>query len=257
MKHTDLLAEAMWQCYRNGHTSIRIERDDGYWTWEDLRWYFTTARDFPAHERAVLRAARGRVLDLGCGAGRHSLYLQRRGLRVTALDCSERMVELARARGVRDVRVADACRRLPFAADEFDTVLLLGNNLGFCGTEQKVCAMLRELYRITRAQGRILATTRQPSTTVPVHRAYLQHNLERGRALGQLRLRLVHNQQTSDWFDLLLLAPTDVVRLAARAHWKLTQVFPLGNFEEGYAIVLEQTKDEGRRTRGFRPSLSA
>jgi SAM-dependent methyltransferase len=244
MEHTDLFAEAMWQCYRTGHASVRVEREDGYWTWEDIRWYFTTARDFPAHERAVLKFARGRVLDLGCGAGRHSLYLQRSGLRVTALDRSERMVELARVRGVRDVRLTNVCGRLPFAAGEFDTVLLLGNNLGLCGTEKKFCAMLRELYRITNAQGRILASTRQPSTTNPVHRAYLQHNLERGRALGQLRLRLVYHQQTSAWFDLLLLAPTDVMRLASKSRWELTQVFPLGNFEEGYAVVLEKKKDE-------------
>lgn len=244
MKPTDLLAEAMWQFHQTGRAVVRVEREDGHWTWEDIRWYFTTARDFPAHERAVLKFARGRVLDLGCGAGRHSLYLQRRGLRVTALDCSERMVELARARGVREVRVANACGRLPFADGEFDTVLLLGNNLGFCGTEKKVGAMLRELHRITNAQGRILATTRQPSTTNPVHRAYLQRNLKSGRALGQLRLRLVVNQQTSDWFDLLLLAPTDVMRLATKTHWQLAQVFPLENLEEGYAVMLEKTKDE-------------
>lgn len=244
MKPTDLLAEAMWQFHQTGRAVVRVEREDGHWTWEDIRWYFTTARDFPAHERAVLKFARGRVLDLGCGAGRHSLYLQRRGLRITALDCSERMVELARARGVREVRVANACGRLPFADGEFDTVLLLGNNLGFCGTEKKVGAMLRELHRITNAQGRILATTRQPSTTNPVHRAYLQRNLKSGRALGQLRLRLVVNQQTSDWFDLLLLAPTDVMRLATKTNWQLVQVFPLENLEEGYAVMLEKTKDE-------------
>lgn len=244
MQHTDLLAEAMWQFYRTGRAKVRVEREDGYWTLEDLSWYFTTWRDFPPHERAVLKFARGRVLDLGCGAGRHSLYLQRRGLRVTALDDSERMVELARARGVRDVRVADACGRLPFVDGEFDTVLLLGNNLGFCGTEKKVCAMLRELHRITNAQGRVLATTRQPSARNAQQRAYLQRNLERGRALGQLRLRLVYKGQTSQWFNLLLLTPIDVICVASDTGWRMTNVFPLERFEKGYALVLEKTKDE-------------
>ncbi len=240
MDHTDLLARAMWQFYLTGRASVRVERDDGHCTREDIRWYFTTAREFPAHERAALRFARGDVLDLGCGAGRHSLYLQRRGLHVIAADRSARMVELARARGVREARVVDACKRLPFDDGTFDTVLLLGNNLGFCGTERKLCALLREVHRITRAEGRLIGTTRQPSTTNAVHRAYLQRNLARGRAPGQLRLRLVTPQQTSDWFDLLLLAPTDVMRLAARERWQVTHVFPLENFEEGYAVVLEK-----------------
>jgi SAM-dependent methyltransferase len=136
--------------------------------------------------------------------------------------------------------VADACKHLPFDDGTFDTVLLLGNNLGFCGTERKLRALLREVHRITRAEGRLIGTTCQPSTTNPVHRAYLQRNLAHGRAPGQLRLRLVTRQQTSDWFDLLLLAPTDVMRLAARERWQVTHVFPLESFEEGYAVVLEK-----------------
>lgn len=245
MTTTDLFADALWQFHETGRADLRIERDDGYRGREDVSWYFTTYRDFPAHEKRALKFARGRVLDIGCGAGRHALYLQRRGLRVTALDQSPRIVELARRRGVHDARVANACARLPFRAGEFDTAILFGNNLGIGGTERKSRALLRELFRVLSPRGQILATTRQPSTTNPAHRAYLQKNIARGRALGQLRLRLVHNGTRGAWFDLLLLAPTDLMRLAAKENWELTRVFPLENFEEGYAVVLERMKDEG------------
>ncbi|HEX9077638.1 MAG TPA: class I SAM-dependent methyltransferase, partial [Anaerolineae bacterium] len=199
--------------------------------------------DFPQHEKQALKFARGRVLDVGCGAGRHSLYLQRRGLAVTGIDTSPEIVELARVRGVMDVRVADACRKLPFRDGEFDTVILFGNNLGIGGTVSRFKRMLRELYRITNPGGRILGTTRLPSTTIPRHRRYLRRNLELGRAIGQIRLRLGFNGKRGAWFDLLLLSPTDFMQIAAREKWKLAHVFPLGDFEEGYSVVLEK---EGR-----------
>ncbi len=245
----DLFADALWQFFETGRADLWIEREDGYLRREDVAWYFTTARDFPAHERAALEFARGRVLDIGCGAGRHALALHRRGLRVTALDLSPRIVELARARGVQDARVANACRALPFRDGEFDTTILFGNNLGLGGTLPKLRALLRELHRVTSPRGRILATTRQPSTTNPAHRAYLQQNSARGRAPGQLRLRLIFDRARGAWFDLLLLAPTELMQIAAKEKWELARVFPLENFEAGYAVVMEKTKSRKEKTR--------
>ena len=235
-----LFAEALWQYHKTGRAVLRTERDDGYATREDVSWYFTSPREFPSHEKAALKFARGRVLDIGCGAGRHSLYLQKRGLSVTAMDASPQIVELARARGVKDARIANACGKLPFRDGEFDTVILFGNNLGICGTVPRFRRMLRELYRITAPGGRILGTTRMPSTTNSIHRGYLSRNIESGRALGQIRMRLVFKGKRGPWFDLLLLAPTDLMQIAAREGWEMAHVFPLEDFEEGYAVVLEK-----------------
>ncbi len=236
----DLFADALWQYHKTGRADFRNERDDGYPGREDIAWYFTTHREFPDHEKQALKFARGRVLDIGCGAGRHSLYLQKRGLRVTAIDVSPRIVRLAQVRGVRDARVANACKKLPFRNGEFDTIILFGNNLGICGTAVKFRRMLRELYRVTSPRGRILATTRMPSTTNPAHRRYLRQNVRRGRAIGQIRVRLMFNGKCGAWFELLLLAPTDLMQIAAEAKWELAQVFPIKNFEEGYAVVLDR-----------------
>jgi SAM-dependent methyltransferase len=242
MQAMDLFADALWTYYETGRATLGIERDDGYSNREDIAWYLTAYRDFLPSEKQALKFARGRVLDVGCGAGRHALYLQTRGLRVTGIDVSPRAIELAQARGVKDARVASVCGRLPFRAGEFDTILLFGNNLGICGTPAGFRRMLRELYRITSPRGRILATTRQPSTTNPQHRSYLRRNLERGRAIGQLRLRLVQQGRRAPWFELLLLAPTDLMQLAAREKWELASVFPLDSLEEGYAAVMEKLR---------------
>jgi len=236
----ELFADALWQFYETEHAELFIEREDGYVGKEDVGWYFTTFRDFLPIEKRALKFVEGRVLDAGCGAGRHSLYLQRRGLHVTAIDSSPRIVDLARARGVRDARVVNLCGTLAFREREFDTVILFGNNLGICGTPRKFTRMLRELHRITSAHARILATTRMPSTTHLRHKMYLEKNLARKRALGQIHLRLIHNDRFGEWFDLLLLAPTDLLRLAAKAGWRIAEIFTEENFEDGYSVVLEK-----------------
>jgi len=180
------------------------------------------------------------VLDIGCGAGRHALYLQRRGLRVTGIDASAQLVELAQRRGVKDVRRVDACSQLVFRAREFDTVILFGNNLGICGTLPKLRRMLRELYHITSAHGCILATSKMPGTIIARDREYIQQNIRRGRAVGQLRLRLLYNGKRGVWFDFLLLAPTDLIEIALKENWEVKQVFVETSVEVGYSVVLEK-----------------
>jgi SAM-dependent methyltransferase len=240
----DIFASCLWQYHKTGKASLRNERDDGVRGQEDVSWYFTEYRDFPIHEKKALKFARGRVVDVGCGAGRHSLYLQRRGLRVTAIDVSPPIVELAQSRGVRDPRIASVCGKLPFRHGEFDTVLMFGNNLGICGSIPFFRRMLRELHRITTPRARILGTTRMPSTTNPRHRSYLRRNMERGRYPGQIRLRLIFEGRRGAWFELLLLAPTDLMKIALEAGWELAHVFTAKSFEEGYSMVLE--KKHGR-----------
>jgi SAM-dependent methyltransferase len=235
----DLFAEALWRLFETGHSELQVERDDGRCEVEDISWYLTNYSAFPRYEKKALRFARGRVLDVGCGAGRHALYLQRRGFLVTGIDASPRLVELARERGVEDVRVVDACGRLPFRNGEFDTVILFGNNLGICGTPTKFKRMMSELYRITSSGGRLLATTRSPNTSNPLDLAYLSRNIKLGRAVGQVRLRLVHSGKRSAWFDLLLFAPTDLIRVAAKEGWKVLQLFTSDELE--YSVVAEKS----------------
>lgn len=236
----DIFAQALWQFNETGKADLRTEREDGFKGREFVQNYFTTYADFPTIEKQALKFARGRVLDVGCGAGRHSLYFQRRGVHATAIDVSPPIVQLAQARGVRNVRVADISRKLPFAKQSFDTVLLFGNNLGIAGSLPHFRRMLRELDRVTSPRGRIIATTRQPSTTNPLHRSYLRKNLKRGRYCGQIRMRLRFGGKRGGWFDLLLLAPTDLMRMALEEGWELKQVFTEKNFELGYAVVMEK-----------------
>ncbi len=93
--------------------------------------------------------ARGRVLDIGCGAGRHALYLQKRGFEVVAIDISPLAVDVCRRRGVNDVRlmsITEADSNL----GPFDTILMMGANFGlFANGRSACCAAFTDSRRRT------------------------------------------------------------------------------------------------------------
>ncbi len=98
-------------------TAEIIERDDGFLDiGSDAGLYFREYKQWSSVERRAIKLARGRVLDIGCGAGRHSLYLQQNGFNVTGIDISPGAIKVCRLRGlrkaiVRPVTDVDFCVR--------------------------------------------------------------------------------------------------------------------------------------------------
>ena len=115
-------------------------------------------RDFsgmPKLEQQALLLSKGKVLDVGCGAGSHSLYLQKeKNLEVTAIDISNNAVEACQLRGITDVFIIDL---LEFnSVDKFDTILLLMNGTGIFGKLEQVSKYLEKLKSLLTENGQIL-----------------------------------------------------------------------------------------------------
>jgi SAM-dependent methyltransferase len=216
-----------------------VERDDGFLAPnKGPAAYFAPYRSWPSVERRAMRFVRGRVLDVGCGAGRAALHLQERGHDVLAFDISPLAVEVSRRRGVRDARV------LPFErVDEslgvFDSVLMLGNNFGLVGSAAGATGALRRLHRVTTDRGRIVAESNDPyGTDDPAHLAYQERNRARGRLPGQLRIRVRHRDLATPWFDYLIVSPAELAALLEGTDWTVRRLIR----GEGtlYVAVLEK-----------------
>jgi 2-polyprenyl-3-methyl-5-hydroxy-6-metoxy-1,4-benzoquinol methylase len=79
---------------------------------------------------------KGRVLDIGCGAGRHSLYLQKRGFDVLGIDSSPLAIKVCKLRGLKQAKVM-SIEELNFKPNSFDSVITLGSNFGLFGSFEK------------------------------------------------------------------------------------------------------------------------
>lgn len=114
---------------------------------------FRSYNEMPKLEQKALQLAKGRILDVGCGAGSHTLFLQEKGLDVTAIDISPNAIEACRLRGLTDARVINV---LDFDNEKFDTILLLMNGTGIFGTLSKTTNYLQKLKTLLNPNGQIL-----------------------------------------------------------------------------------------------------
>jgi SAM-dependent methyltransferase len=202
--------------------------------------YFFPLRRWPKAERQAIRLARGRVLDVGCGAGRVALHLQERGHQVVGIDLSPLAVEISRRRGVRDVRELPVTQVGP-ELGRFDTFVMFGNNFGLMGSRRRAPWLLRRFRSIANKGARILAESVNPyKTDNPEHLAYHEENRRRGRMAGQVRIRIRHQAYATPWFDYLLVSPEEMAELADGTGWELRRVIDEG--EHVYVGVLERVR---------------
>ena len=120
-----------------------------------VAYLFREYSGMPILEQKALELAKVKVLDVGCGAGSHSLYLQNeKKLAVTAIDISEKAIESCKLRGVSDAKVENI---LQFETDEkFDTLLLLMNGTGIFGKLEHVSKYFQKLKSLLANNGQIL-----------------------------------------------------------------------------------------------------
>jgi SAM-dependent methyltransferase len=227
------VTDAFGRMLLDGATPEIVERDDGFIDTSMLD-YFAPVRRWAPVERRALRFVRGRVLDVGVGAGRVALELQARGRDVVAIDVSPGAVEVARARGVRDARLL-ALEDVDASLGPFDTVVMFGNNFGLFGSPAKARRLLRRLRPFV---GRIVATSNDPyGTEDPAHLAYQERNRTRGRMSGQLRLRVRYRDLVGPWFEYLIVSPEEMAEIVSGTEWSIrTLVRDEGSY---YVAVLE------------------
>lgn len=118
-----------------------------------VAYLFRIYKDMPKIEQKALQLAKGNVLDVGCGAGSHSLYLQEKEFDVTSIDISKNAVQACKLRGLNKVRVQDI---LLLENEKFDTILLLMNGTGIFETIKNCTKYLLKLKSLLNENGQIL-----------------------------------------------------------------------------------------------------
>ncbi|WP_339698722.1 class I SAM-dependent methyltransferase [uncultured Marixanthomonas sp.] len=151
---TDIIGTALLDYYHGNYTEDILTETNI--TEEDvmpLPYLFRSYAEMPQVEQKALDLSYGKTLDVGCGAGSHSLYLQEQGLNVTAIDTSKGAIEVCKLRGVDHVEHIDL---LELENKKFDTILLLMNGTGVFQKLEFVSKYLQKLKSLLTSDGQIL-----------------------------------------------------------------------------------------------------
>ena len=119
-----------------------------------VAYLFRDFNEMPKLEQKALQLAKGKVLDVGCGAGSHALYLQEKGFDITAIDISENAIKACELRGLKNCKVSDVLDL--DTSEKFDTILLLMNGTGIFGKMNHIPTFLQKLKLLGNEGGQIL-----------------------------------------------------------------------------------------------------
>lgn len=163
---------------------------------------FRSYKEMPSLEKTALKNCCGKVLDVGCGAGSHSLYLQdKKKLEVVSIDVSEGAIVVCERRGLKDAR------NISFEETEgkFDTLLFLMNGTGIIGKLENLDDFFLKLKELLLPGGQVLIDSSDLS--------YLFDKDEDGGFwinaadgyYGEVQFKLSYKKSESDYFDWLYL----------------------------------------------------
>jgi SAM-dependent methyltransferase len=184
--------------------------------------YFREWEKMPLLERKALQLCKGRVLDIGAGAGSHSLVLQQNGKEVTALDISAKAVALMKERGITQTMNMDV-----FALRElrFDTLLLLMNGVGLTGTLQGLKRFLKHVKSILQPGGQLLFDSSD------VAYLYKGKTPPKDRYYGEIDFQYEYKKQRTDWFSWLYVDSSTLKQLAREEGWQ-TEILLEDEFDQ-------------------------
>ncbi|SNR33076.1 class I SAM-dependent methyltransferase [Hymenobacter mucosus] len=196
---SDPLGQAL-QDYQRGHHSATITVHSNVADEEPLpaAYFFRSLWEMPELERTALDECRGRVLDLGAGAGCHSLELQSRGFQVKAVDISAGAVQVMQERGVQEVACHDIFEDA-LGAEKYDTLLLLMNGIGLAGTLEGLERFLAHARTLLAPGGQILATSSDISYLYEDEDGSLLFDLN-GPYYGEVEYTMQYGQQEGHTF---------------------------------------------------------
>lgn len=171
----------------------------------DVAYLFRNYKEMPNTEKKALQLCKGKILDVGCGAGSHSLYLQEEGFDVTSIDISENAIKACSLRGLKNLKVQNLLDLDSESNhDKFDTILLLMNGTGIFETIDETSKYLQKLKSLLTDDGQILIDSsdiiymydedEDGSYSVPANNYY-----------GELTFTIHYKNQTEEDFPWLYL----------------------------------------------------
>jgi SAM-dependent methyltransferase len=227
MPDMELHGQAMLD-YLNGDEDAQciLRRDDGVAYPAIYAKQFFYPDGLPRLDDLAVAQCAGRVLDIGAGAGSHSLAIQGRGLDVTSVDISRKAVQVMTARGVKNPIVGDVFDAYPGL---FDTVFVI-LNIGIVRNLAGLDRFLAHLDSLLTNGGQLITDSFDPrNPRDEAYRKYQQDKIAKGCYLGERTVRFEYRGQTSDWFEWMHIDPDTLGQHVSEAGWTMQTIGTEGN----------------------------
>jgi SAM-dependent methyltransferase len=198
------------------HVNNSVQEDEEL----EASWLFRNPAIAVGLEAALLRHCRGKVLDAGAGSGIHSLYLQEKGLDVTAIDVSEESVKVMKETGVKNAFCVDI---FDWEGGPYDTVLMMMNGIGIVGDLEGLRRFFDKAKSLLVPGGAVLLestdilyayTNEDESITVPGDHYY-----------GEIQYQMSFDSKSGASFPWLFVDPATLSLMAEEAGFRCKIIF--------------------------------
>ncbi|MBW1295027.1 class I SAM-dependent methyltransferase [Aquimarina litoralis] len=221
----DIFGEAIKDFYQNQYKEdIVVKAPDFDDDIIPIPYLFRSYEEMPILEQKALDLAYGEVLDVGCGAGSHSLFLQDyRKLEVHSIDISKGAIEICRKRGVANASVQDI---LKLETKQYDTLLFLMNGSGIIGKLHDIDLFFTHLKKLLKPGGQILMDSSDISYLFADEDGSFWVDTSKGY-YGEMQYQLKYKNLESNWFDWLYI-DYNTLQNAANANGFLCELVTQG-----------------------------
>lgn len=185
-----------------------------------VHYLFRNFEEMPEMEQYALKACKGKVLDVGAGAGCHALVLQESGFDVTALDVSAGAVEAMQKQGVQQV----VHKSLFDMEGQYDTLLMLMNGVGIAGDLQGLDLLLEHARNLLKAGGQILLESSDILYMFEEEDGSVVLDLNAGY-YGEVKYNMKYKDQESGWFNWLFIDPAILEDYAAKHNFSFEVMY--------------------------------
>ena len=214
----DIFGQALFDEFKGTKASNKLWIHNKYGPKEEmpLDVYFRGIDEMPDLELLALNQCRGKILDIGAGAGSHALILQQKDIFVTALDISGMAVNIMLQRGLKHALQKDI---FSYTGNTYDTLLLMMNGIGLCRTIPGLRLFLQHTKQLLNKGGQLIFD----SSDI----AYLYEGdmPQGGTYYGEVQYKYAYKGQKTDWFKWLYVDQAKLIGIAAEEGWAAEVIY--------------------------------
>jgi SAM-dependent methyltransferase len=248
----DSFGNNIFESYNSGklYSGYEIEeRSDGrFILYGDSNSYFEPYEEWTSIQKLIAPEIRGRILDVGCGGGKHALYFQENGNEVYAMDNSTKAIETCQKRGIQNTVICDVEHfHLIEKSLKFDHIIFWGNNLGLFQSREFFFYLMGILEKYTHTNSIIHLESMSPygeGFLDPETVEYVRQNFLRKRLGGQMNARVRYKKFVTPWTDYLFLSIEELRELVNLTNWEIENILEDNETHQYIAQLKKKNKDK-------------